>query len=64
MTELLKKTADLLYSNRYVIPACVLTIYVIGSLAYFLTFKCWPSLSDKTQADILENLSWAMTVTF
>lgn len=61
MTEILKKTAGLLYSIRYVIPACALTLYVIAGLAYFFVFKYWPTLPEGTQSIILENLSWAAT---
>ncbi|NIF28897.1 hypothetical protein F3J44_21265 [Pantoea sp. Tr-811] len=64
MTEILKKTAGLIYNIRYVVPALALTIYVIAGLAYFFAFKYWPSLSADTQSAILENLSWAMNATF
>ncbi|AVD90411.1 hypothetical protein C4Q26_26140 [Pseudomonas sp. SWI44] len=63
-TDILKKTADLIYSIRYVVPAFALTIYVIAGLAYFFAFKYWPSLPENTQSAILENLSWAMNATF
>ncbi|WDY60495.1 hypothetical protein [Pseudomonas sp. PSKL.D1] len=61
MTEILRKTAGLIYSVRYVIPACALLIYIIAGLGYFLAFKYWPTLPPSTQAAILENMSWAAT---
>lgn len=64
MPEILKKTAGLIYSIRYVVPAVALTIYVIAGLAYFIAFKYWPSLPANTQSPILENLSLAVNVTF
>ncbi|MCH7299980.1 hypothetical protein MBA34_13120 [Pseudomonas capeferrum] len=63
MPEILKKTAGLIYSIRYVVPAVALTIYVIAGLAYFIAFKYWPSLPANTQSAILENLSLAVNVT-
>lgn len=61
MTEILKKTAGLIYSGRYVVTACALAIYVIGGIAYFVAFKYWPGLPATTQAMILEGLASAQT---
>lgn len=58
MTDILRKTAGLIYSIRYVLPACALTIYVIAGLAYFFAYKYWPTLPQSAQSAILENLAW------
>lgn len=64
MTDILRKTAGLIYNVRYVLPACALAIYVIVGLAYFFAYKYWPTLPLSTQSAILENLLLAATAPF